>query len=281
MNIAAALNAVQEELAQSGIVDARREASSLLAFALERSPTFLLAHPEYELTESEKALFNNSVKRRSNREPFQYIVGHQEFYGLDFEVSPDVLIPRPETEILVEDAIAILQGLNSPHFCEIGVGSGCISISILQNVKNSTAIGIDISDKALTMAMRNAKRHHVADKIKFIKGDVFSGLTGKFEVIVSNPPYIPAGDIPALQPEVSDFEPHCALDGGADGLDVIRRIVMDSPKHLSSRGELLIEIGFGQSDAVVNLLDPSIWDLPGFLTDLQGVPRVLKVRVRS
>ena len=124
MNIAAALIAAREVLQVSGVTDPGREASSLMAFALKRSSTFLIAHPEYELTEDENTLFDKSVKRRSNREPFQYIVGHQEFYGLNFEVSPDVLIPRPETEILVEDAIEILQDLNNPRFCEIGIGSG-------------------------------------------------------------------------------------------------------------------------------------------------------------
>ena len=281
MNIAAALDTARELLAQSGIADPRREAVSLLVFALRRSSTFLIAHPEYELTATETGLFNVCVNRRSNREPFQYIVGYQEFYGLDFELSPDVLIPRPETETLVEDAIDTLQKLSNPRFCEIGVGSGCISVSILYNVKTSTAIGIDISDKALAIARHNAAKHQVEDRVKFIEGNVFGGLVDKFDVIVSNPPYIPDGDVPELQPEVVDYEPHRALDGGTDGLDVIRRIVVDSPEHLAPRGVLLIEIGFGQSDAVARLLDPSIWESHVFLPDLQGVPRVLKAGVRS
>ena len=190
------------------------------------------------------------------------------------------MIPRPETEILVEDAIEILQDLNNPRFCEIGVGSGCILISILHNVKNATAVGIDISPKALAVAIRNGAIHQVDDRILFRVGDVFDAVSEKFDLIVSNPPYIPVADMPGLQWEVIDFEPHSALTGGEDGLDIVRRIVRDSPAHLTQQGVLLIEIGFGQSDAVAGLLDPSIWDLPEFLPDLQCVPRVLKVRRR-
>ena len=281
MDIAAVLRAARERLQDSGVADLGREAVSLLAFALKRPSTFLIAHPEYELAADEQALFDESVTRRSNREPFQYIVGHQEFYGLDFEVSPDVLIPRPETEVLVEDAINCLQRLNNPRFCEIGVGSGCISVSILHNVRNSTAVGIDISDKALTMARRNAAKHQVAERIQFCKGNVLDDIGEKFDLIVSNPPYIPVGDIPGLQPEIVNFEPHNALAGGDDGLDVIRRIVADATPHLTPRGVLLVEIGFGQSEGVIGLMDLSVWASPDFLPDLQGVPRVLKVMARS
>ncbi len=281
MNIAAALTQAREEFRQSGVADHNREASSLLAFSIKQSATFLIAHPEYELRASEKTLFDEGVKRRSNREPFQYIVGHQEFYGLDFVVSPDVLIPRPETEVLVEDAIQVLKRMENPTFCEIGVGSGCISVSILHNVKTTTAKGVDISDKALEVARANAAAHLVEDRIELRTGDIFGDVAGKFDLIVSNPPYVPAGDLPGLQPEVVNFEPHSALAGGDDGLDIVRGIVKDSPKHLASRGVLLIEIGFGQSDAVALLLDQSIWETPVFLPDLQGVRRILKVRARS
>ena len=281
MNIAATLIAAREVLQASGVADAGREAASLLAFALNKTTTFLIAHPEYELNTTETAIFEDNVKRRLNREPFQYIVGHQEFYGLDFEVSPDVLIPRPETEILVEEAIKVLGGGDKPRFCEIGVGSGCILISILHNVKNATAVGIDISPKALAVAIRNGAIHQVDDRTRLLEGDVFDAVSERFDLIVSNPPYIPAADMPVLQREVVGFEPHNALAGGSDGLEVVRRIVLDSPEHLTRQGVLLIEIGFRQSDAVAGLLDPSIWDLPEFLVDLQCVPRVLKVRRRS
>ncbi len=281
MNIAAALTSARRQLQMAGVADPTREASSLLAFALNRSSTFLIAHPEYELTSDGTNLFVESVQRRANREPFQYIVGRKEFYGLDFEVSPDVLIPRPETEILVEDAIRELQGIERPHFFEIGVGSGCISISILHHVNSATAVGTDISDRALGVAHRTAATHRVADRIELLNGDVFGGVSGKFDAIVSNPPYIPVGDVLGLQPEVVNFEPHTALAGGPDGLDIVRRLVTESPEHLKPGGVLLIEIGSGQASAVGGLCDPAIWDAPVFLLDLQGIQRVLKVCARS
>ena len=268
-------------LADSGIPDSRREASSLLVHTLGRDPIFLIVHPEYDVTDNKEKIFRELLNRRAKCEPFHYIVGHKEFFGLDFEVSPDVLIPRPETEILVEEAIKVLGGGDKPRFCEIGVGSGCILISILHNVKNATAVGIDISPKALAVAIRNGAIHQVDDRTRLLEGDVFDAVSERFDLIVSNPPYIPAADMPVLQREVVGFEPHNALAGGSDGLEVVRRIVLDSPEHLTRQGVLLIEIGFRQSDAVAGLLDPSIWDLPEFLVDLQCVPRVLKVRRRS
>ena len=281
MNIAAALNAASTRLSESEIPEHRREASDLLAFALRKPQVFLIAHPEYELTSSEKTLFDESVKRRSNREPFQYIVGHQEFFGLDFEVSSDVLIPRPETEILVEAAIEILNGLDGPSFCEIGVGSGCISVSILNNLKNASAVGVDVSEKALAVARRNAEKHLVIGRLKLKKADIFSDVTGKFDLIVSNPPYVPAENIATLQAEVRDFEPHIALTGGAGGLDIIERIVCESPEHLTTQGVLFIEIGFGQFEKVCELFDNAAWNPPDFLPDLQGIPRIVKAQASS
>ncbi len=279
MNIADALNAANSRLKDSEISESRREASSLLALALDRPQVFLIAHPEYALTAIEQAKFEEFVTRRANREPFHYITGHKEFYSLDFEVTPDVLIPRPETEILVEEAINELQNLDDPTFCEIGVGSGCISVSILNAVKTATAVGIDISDKALTIAGRNAQNHHVADRLSLEHGDLFGTATDKFDLIVSNPPYIPANDVTDLQPEVRDHEPHLALFSGKDGLDIASRIVQDAPTHLKPQGFLLMEIGFDQSEAVRELFDLSLWNVPELLPDMQGIPRIVKASI--
>lgn len=280
MNIAAALTAAREVLQRSSIADPQREVVSLVAFALDKPHSFQIAHPEYELNPDEQALFDQGLRRRAAREPFQYIVGRQEFFGLDFEVSPDVLIPRPETEILVENAIETLRATDDTTFCEIGVGSGCISVSLLHEVPNATGVAVDISPMALGVARRNAEKHRVADRLAFHEGDLFAKVTGRFNVIVSNPPYIPAADVLELQPEVRDFEPHNALDGGDDGLDFVRRIIRKAPEHLTTRGVLYIEIGFDQSGAVSELIDLSIWDAPVFLPDLQGVARVLRVQAR-
>lgn len=280
MNISTALKKAADILDRAGVADPRREAASLLAFALDRPSSFLIAHPEYELPVDETNRFDSLVARRASREPFQYITGRQEFYGLDFEVTPDVLIPRPETEILVEEAIRELNNLSEPKFFEIGVGSGCISVSILHNVKTATAVGIDISEKALAVARRNAEHHGVSNRLVLQIGDVFHGLTAKFDTIVSNPPYIPDADLADMQKEVRDFEPYNALFAGADGLDIIRRIIGEAPEHLNPGGLLLIEIGFGQSKILRDLVDQTIWGKPEFIPDLQGIERILRVRLR-
>lgn len=279
MNVLAALAAASEGFDQAGIVEYRREASSLLTFVLDRPASFLIAHPEYELTDTEAAAFAVAVERRSSREPFQYIVGHQEFYGLDFVIEPEVLIPRPETEILVEAAIDELTTDETRRFCEIGVGSGCISVSILVKRPNVVAVGADISRAALAVAERNAKTHNVIDRLDLVESDLFANLTGKFDLIVSNPPYIPSEDIDLLQAEVRDYEPLTALSGGSGGLEIIERIVLGAPAFLTSCGTLMLEIGIGQSERVSRLFDLSIWKQPHFLLDLQRIPRTVIARL--
>lgn len=274
MNISTALSNAADQLKAASVADPRREAASLLALALDKPNTFLIAHPEYELTSDEATLFESHVARREKREPFQYIAGKQEFYGLDFEVAPAVLIPRPETEILVEETIKELQKLDNPRFCEVGVGSGCISVSILANVANATAVATDISAAAIEVARRNAERHNVADRLTIIQGDLFAGVEGKFEMIVSNPPYVPDDDQVKMQPEVCDYEPHSALFAG-DGLEVVRRLIDEAPRFLIPEGSLLIEIGIGQSDQIV----ADRFDI-NYATDLQGIERTLIARIK-
>ena len=281
MNIFAAIDSAAIRFRDAGIANERREASSLLAFVLGREDVFMIAHPEYELSKSEAAAFENVVKRRALREPFHYIVGRKEFYGLEFEVAPGVLIPRPETEILVEAATSIMSGTESPAFYEIGVGSGCISVSILQNVNTARAVSVDISETALSVTARNADRHGVAGRLTLRKADVFEALFGAFDLIVSNPPYIEDGDLESLQTEVGGFEPHTALFGGRDGLDIIKRIVAEAPEFLKSHGFLLIEIGFGQAGSVKELFAAAVWESVEFLPDLQGISRIVKARMRD
>ena len=286
MNIADALVSAAKRLEAAGVAAPRREVASLLALTLDRPNTFLIAHPEYQLTVEEAACFEEFVARREKREPFQYIAGHQEFYGLEFEVTPDVLIPRPETEILVEEAIkeigklAELRKLDELSFCEIGVGSGCIAVSILHNVANATAVATDISDKAIAVARRNATRQGVADRLVLKQGDLFADVDQKFDMIVSNPPYIPESDLAEMQAEVRDFEPRNALFAGSDGLDVVRKVVDRAPKHLNACGSVILEIGIGQHEFVRDMFDPSLWAFGGFLPDLQGIHRVAKAHLK-
>ncbi|MFZ1700792.1 MAG: peptide chain release factor N(5)-glutamine methyltransferase [Pyrinomonadaceae bacterium] len=281
MNVSIALRAATDALNEAGLTDGRRESASLLCFALDRPNAFLIAHPEYELTTDEAARLEEYIKRRAAREPFQHITGRQEFWGLDFEVSSAVLIPRPETEILVEAAIATLQTSVHQRFCEIGVGSGCISVSILHSVANAKAVGVDISPAALAIARCNAAKHRVDERLDLIQGSLFADIDTTFDLIVSNPPYIPDADIKVLQPEVRDFEPHTALAGGPSGLDIVEEIIECAPKYLQTDGVMLVEIGSGQAAAVRKMLAPDIWDETRFLLDLQGIERILHTRLKS
>jgi release factor glutamine methyltransferase len=279
-NISETLRKATEILQLSAVAEPRREANSLLAFALAKTKTFLIAHPEYELTADEETAFQSFLERRANREPFQYITGKQEFYGLDFIVTPDVLIPRPETEMIVENALEILKLRKSSHFCEVGVGSGCISVAILHNAPTSSAIALDISEKALKVAKLNAENHRVSDRLDLKFSDVFSRLADeKFDLIVSNPPYIPREDIENLQAEVRDFEPLNALTDGGKGLSIIERIITDAPQFLKPRGFLLIEIGIGQADHVREIFAAKIWRTIEILPDLQGIPRMVRAEI--
>lgn len=282
-NISEAIQTATKILDQNGIPEPRREAKSLLSLAIEKNNTFLIAYPEYELSETETETFENFVERRKNREPFQHISGKQEFYGLDFIVSPDVLIPRPETELIVENALDILKDLESPNFCEVGVGSGCISVSILHESVNAYAIGLDISEKAIQIAEKNAVSNNVSSRLELKISDVFASLEThkKFDLIVSNPPYVPQKYLDGLQAEVRKFDPIIALTDGQDGLSIIRKIINESPKFLKTGSFLLMEIGFDQSEKVRMMFDPTIWQTLDFIDDLQGIPRMLKAKIST
>lgn len=276
-NIAEELKTAQEILRRREIAEPRRQAASLLAFALGKDKTFLVAHDDYELSNEEAKRFDDLVQRRAQREPFQYITGRQEFYGLDFLVTPDVLIPRPETEIVVENAIEILREKDAPRFCEVGVGSGCISVSILKNVVTASAIGLDVSGKALKIAAQNAERHDVTGRLELKISDVFANLTAeKFDLIVSNPPYIDRADVENLQPEVRDFEPVVALTDNENGLTIVEKIVKGAPHFLKPNAFLLMEIGFNQADAVREMFGADVWETVEILPDLQGIPRTVR-----
>jgi len=276
MTITESLIDAAKKLRDAGVAQPEREAASLLMFTLDRDRTFLFAHSEYMLTDGELQRHESYLARRSKREPFQHIVGKQEFYGLDFEVSPDVLIPRPETELLVETVIEFLKEKENARVCEIGTGSGCIVVAVLHGVPEASAVAVDISDKALAIAQRNAQSNGVTDRIDFQLSDIFADITDqRFDVIVSNPPYIPARDIAGLQSEVRDFDPIIALTDGGDGLSIIRRIVADAPRYLKQNGALAMEFGFGQAVEVAAMFDQQTWNEPLILDDLNGIERVV------
>ncbi len=281
-DIAETLRKAAEILRENEIAEPRREAASLLAFTLGKDKTFLYSHDDYELSDEEFIKFQDFLNRRAGREPFQYITGVQEFFRLDFTVTPDVLIPRPETELIVENSIEILREIEKPRFCEVGTGSGCISVSILHEVKTAAAVGLDISANALEIARKNADANGVSARFELRHSDVFSGLESeKFDLIVSNPPYISSEDFAVLQPEVRDYEPQIALTDGGGGLSIIEKIIAESAYYLTPDGFLLLEIGYNQAAEVSRMFAAEIWKNVEILPDLQGISRTVKARLSA
>lgn len=282
-SIARAIVEAAQILRQAGVPEARREAALLLEHVIARDRTFLITHAETALASADVRRLRELVERRAAGEPAQYITGHQEFYGLDFEVTPDVLIPRPETELLVEKALELLDemSLTAPFICDVGTGSGCVPVAILHERPETQAIGLDLSLPALRVAARNGVRHKVRERLSLSASDCFAALDSRrarFSMIVSNPPYIAEDALAGVQREVRDHEPRLALTPGGDGLRLIRRLLLDAPPFLEGRGYLLMEIGFDQQEAVRHLIDSKVWELLDIHKDLQGIERLVVLR---
>ena len=278
LSIADSMLQAPQVLANAGVPDSRRVAGSLLTHVMNKDRTFLISHAEEVLSDRELNDFRDGVERRAKGEPLQYIVGSQDFFGLEFKVTPDVLIPRPETELLVESALDLIGSAESvPLIGDVGTGSGCIAVALLHEATGAHAIAMDISEAAIRVAKDNALRNSVADRISFVVSDCFqSFLAGvkPFDLIVSNPPYVSAEAIQGLQREVRDYEPRLALTPGGDGLSVIRRLLNEAPDFLKPKGHLLIEIGFDQAQTIQRLIDSSRLKLLDIHPELQGIPRI-------
>lgn len=279
-SIAEALQEVSRILENNGVPEARRDAGSLLSFVLGKDRTFLISHAEDPVDDDSVDQLREFVKRRAAGEPLQYITGVQDFYGREFRVTPDVLIPRPETELLVEAALEVSNG---EFICDVGTGSGCIAVTFVCERPGARAVAVDKSAAALEIAKFNAAKQSVADRAVFVVSDCFDALDRsehRFDLIVSNPPYVSESALAGLQREVRDHEPVVALSPGADGLSVIRRLLTDAPAFLKSNGYLLMEIGFDQGAKVRNLIDESVWSLLEVRPDLQCIPRIVVLRKR-
>ena len=267
------------ELERGGVPEARREAGALLSFIIRKDRTFLISHAEDEIDEISLNRVREFVGRRASGEPLQYITGVQDFYGREFRVTSDVLIPRPETELLVEAALQIVGETGAaPFICDVGTGSGCIVVTLLCEIVNARAVAIDKSPVALEIAKRNAQNLSVADRAVFVESDCFDSLDSReyeFDLIVSNPPYVAEKALRGLQREVRDHEPLVALSPGGDGLSVIRRLIDEGPSFIKPNGHLLMEIGFDQGEAVERLISDSAWSLREIRPDLQGIPRIV------
>ena len=281
MNLRQALTAAAARLADNPHLhgNARRDAELLLVGQLGISHAQLLANPDREFTEEEEFFFWQSIDRRRANEPVQYILGKQEFYGLDFKVTPAVLIPRPETEHLVEAVLQLLPQDQPLEILDIGTGSGILAVTLAHHLPHAEITAVDISVGAIAVARRNAETHHVGDRLHFVVSDLLSTLDHKlerFDAIVSNPPYVAEADRTSLAPEVRDYEPATALFAGETGLDIYRRLIPEACKALKPNGLLALEIGRGQRDAIANLLEG--WRDVSFLNDLQQILRVALAR---
>lgn len=249
----------------------RRDAELLLLHAVERDRTWLFTHPETPLTQQQQEQYKQWLARRAQHEPIQYILGEQEFYGLRFAVTPDVLIPRPETEHLVEALLEHVPHDRPLRIADVGTGSGAIAIAIAHALSQAMLTALDISHAALLIARQNAEAHHVSNRIRFLESNLLEAVqTEQFDVIVSNPPYIAESEV--LEPQVSKYEPASALFAGPTGLEVYEQLIPQAHRALVPGGWLLLEIGHGQHEALKHLLKS--WKNVSFVNDLQGIPRV-------
>ena len=261
--------------------DARLDAETLMMHVLGRNKAYLYAHPEVELACGELNRYQEALQRRAAGEPLQYITGHQEFWGLDLLVTPAVLVPRRETEHAVEAALELLREIKSPRVIDVGTGSGCIALALASELPGASLNAVDISNDALEVARKNAKRLNLLDRVAFSQSDLLgSYLNGApaFDMVVSNPPYVGNSEADKLQVEVREHEPHCALfGGGVEGLDIYRRLIPQAARVLKPGGWFVMEIGYTQEQAIRDLLKD--WKDVRCVPDLRGIPRVVIAKV--
>lgn len=273
-------NYLAQKQAESPLLDAQ----VLLAFALGCRKIELYTRFEEVVADDVRARFRELIQRRVKGCPVAYLVGRKEFYSLEFEVNGDVLIPRPDTECVVDECLRLAKPLAGPHILDVGTGSGALPVVLATRHKGAVLTATDVSEKALAVARRNAARHGVGERIRFLHGDLFAPIPAedRFDFILSNPPYIPSAVIPGLEAGVRDYEPHQALNGGADGFAVFDRLVAGAPAHLKAGGCLILEINAPQEAAArAKIEEHGGYDLGKTHFDSAGHPRVLCARYRS
>jgi release factor glutamine methyltransferase len=285
VTLAEALNDAALALSKAGITNARLDAEVLLSHSIRKDRVWLITHRDDVLEDKDQRDFDEAIRRRTKREPLQHLIGNQEFWGLEFIVSSDVLIPRPETEFIIEAALAFAQDRKRQvRIIDLCTGSACIAVSLAKELSASHIIATDASMRALAVARENARNHGVADRIRFLEGDLFGPLEelnirGQVDIIVSNPPYVKAGDLPTLQPEVRDYEPEMALIAGPEGTEIAAIIIKIASGYLKKNGALIMEMGLGQAEALIRMVDATgEYGKPGILKDLAGIERVMVAR---
>lgn len=299
--VAKALRQGDSLLGQAISKSAARDARLLLAKATSRDLAFLLAHPEFEIEAGDWDRFEDWIRQRASGKPIAYLIGHQEFYGRDFVVSPAVLIPRPETELLIEQSLRILAPgrlgdlrevppgcLHTTHtlspslpvwIADIGTGSGCVAVTLAAEIPQARTIATDISEAALQVAKENARIHGVFDRVQFHHADLLPRGVARLDAIVSNPPYVATEDV-SLSADVRDHEPQEALFAGENGMEVYARLVPEAARRLKPGGWLILEFGYQSEQKVSALFNPSQWQSIEIFPDLQGIPRCLVGRLK-
>jgi release factor glutamine methyltransferase len=280
MQLKQALSSAIDRLEAADVGSPRMNAEVLLMFVLGVNRAYLYAHPERDLIAEDEARYDEVLARRATGMPSQYITGHQEFWGLDFVVSPAVLIPRPETEHLVETVLELARGIVRPKLVDVGTGSGCVALALAHELRDANVYAVDVSVDALEIARANAARLQLDGRVRFMQSNVLEALADvcDFDFVVSNPPYVGFGEADKVQKSVRDFEPRVAVFAGEQGLDVIGLLIEQAHRALKPGGWLAMEIGYSMRDAVVNLLSPTMWEDVRVVPDLQGIPRVVAAR---
>ena len=274
LTIAEALAEATQKLSQYGAPTAMQDAKILLRHATGLPAAGLISNNAGQLDAAALANFFSMIEKRCEGMPVHRIIGYRSFFGRDFSLSPDTLEPRPDTEILVEAALSRMP--DEPLlFLDIGTGTGCIAVTLACERQKARGVATDLSGPALATALENAERNFVADRLTFTRSDLFNEVEGRFDLIVSNPPYIPLADIEALAPEVRDHDPVLALDGGEDGLDIYRRILSSGRAHLNPGGKLLLELGADQCRDIKQIARDTGWMVDEVFPDLAGIERVI------
>lgn len=274
MQLKEALMTAVQQLEDAAVGSPRLNAEMLLMFVLGVGRAYLYGHPERELAAKEEESYAEAIAERARGVPAQYIIGHQEFWGLDFVVTPAVLIPRPETEHVVEAALELAQGIERPRIVDVGTGSGCIALALASELKRAEIDAVDVSADALEIAKANAARLQLSDGVRFRTGNLLEGFGAEeFDLVVSNPPYVGECEADKVQAEVRKFEPHVAVFGGPQGTEIVTRLLEQAHRVLKPGGHVLVEIGFSQSEKVRQLA--ADFEDVHFVEDLQGIPRVL------
>jgi release factor glutamine methyltransferase len=279
--IARLLDWTTRYLTGKDIENPRLDAEVLLSHALGCKRIELYTRHDDEPPEETRAKFKELVQQRVKGCPVAYLVGRKEFFSLELEVNRDVLIPRPDTESVVGECLRLAKEIAAPQILDIGTGSGCLAVAVAKYHKTAYVTAVDVSAAALAVAARNAGKHGVAERIHFLEGDLFAPVPAgeRFDLILSNPPYIPHGDIAGLAVGVREYEPHLALDGGADGYAVFDRLIAGAPERLKPGGYLIVEIGAPQEESARQRIEAvGVYELGKTILDGSGHPRVLRAR---